>query len=88
MSEDTKFPESYGVNEFHATSFTARLRGIYRVIEIDAWFKRCMEDMPKYPKFTDDVDTWQEKWFSQFATSQREDVVLSSQLGFRVNDDE
>ena len=46
---------------------------------VDDWFKKCLEDMPKYPSWTNDVDdvidyanfmdNWQQKWFRDFYDS-------------------
>ena len=84
MSEDTKFPE-----------LEEDVWGFVNMWKIDEWFERCMDDVPvislrepNYEKQCHAMQLWYEKWFSQFETSQREDVVLSSQLGFRVEVDD
>ena len=74
MSEKPyRFPESYEVGSLHSTVFSARLKGIYKVIEVDDWFKRCMEDFPQYPVLgrgdpwtPSEYVAWFKKWFGQF----------------------
>ena len=92
MSEDTKFQSRDKWHEYGTTPYkfpemwtSGECGDFYDAEYVKDWFKRCITDMPKYPKFTDDVDniieyafdvdTWQEKWFSQFETSQRDDDV-------------
>ena len=78
---ETDFPVAYNARSFHATSFSARLKGVHKVIEVEDWFKRCMEDFPKphdagygsdgekfsWAYYDEEImDEWFEKWFSQF----------------------
>ena len=70
--------ELYAYNKMELSISSARtlLNGIYKEDEIENWFKRCMEDKPKFLEdklFSErwlymgiHMYQWYEKWFSQF----------------------
>ena len=73
-NKDTEFPEPIDIRYSPISSYF--IPEYYWMEDVDDWFKRCIEEMPIYPKWTQDlddvihfannVDGWQEKWFSQF----------------------
>ena len=69
----TKFPTPDYPGEFRVSMFSARTFGLYQVTEVDKWFKRCIEDFPKYPVLGKgepwthkEYEAWFDKWLGQF----------------------
>jgi len=69
MTEDTKFPEWMKYWNLDYTDYTV----IISRLEMDYWFKRCMEDSPILETKYGLWEEWYNKWFNQFETSQTEE---------------
>jgi len=71
------FPTPDYPGDFHTRKFSARQLGLYQVMEVRGWFRRCVADFPERLDGTPNPDSsflcdsdgmasWFEKWFSQF----------------------
>jgi len=64
MSDETKFPESFGYKNW-----------TLQTSKVNDWIKRCKADFPDKTLYDENgrkiystslIDWWKEKWFSQF----------------------
>ena len=77
MSEDAKFPEPIDI--MYQPFSPLFMPEHYWMKSADDWFRRCIEDYPKYPNGLEDKTlqdvimerhTWFMRWFIQFMKSE------------------
>jgi len=84
MSKDTEFPKSIAI-DMHYQHTGGDYKSFYEKEPVNEWFRRCLEDYPKYAArgFEDDgsisvvkhapkLYEWFEKWFGQFEMKKNE----------------